>query len=141
MFRQKFGHFIVTAIDTGMPKSELLNLKWSDIDFDQLVVVIQAKKDWHTKNYRIRTLQLTPDLYNALKEHKKLQTELGVKCEYVFTYKGVPGYPASLSECLQEMNYMGEAQRLKHFLEELAHRAKKLVEDNLANEMPGRRRA
>lgn len=26
-----------------------LNLKWSDIDFDQLVVVIQAKKDWHTK--------------------------------------------------------------------------------------------
>ena len=80
---------IVTAIHTGMRKSELLNLKWSDIDFDQLVVVIQAKKDWHTKNYRIRTLQLTPALYNALKEHRKLQVELGVQCEYVFTYKGV----------------------------------------------------
>ena len=76
-----------------------------DIDFDQLVVVIQAKKDWHTKNYRIRTLQLTPALYNTLKEHKKLQTELGVQCEYVFTYKGVRiknGIDATMRKIVRE---------------------------------------
>lgn len=79
---------IVTALHTGMRKSELLNLKWSDISFDQRTVAMQAKRDWHTKNYRARTTQLTPALCRALKEHKKLQAELGVQCEYVFTYKG-----------------------------------------------------
>ena len=80
---------IVTALHTGMRKSELLNLKWSDIDFDRGTVTVQAKEDWHTKNYKSRTLQLTPMLYGVLGEQKKLQSELGVQSEYVFTYKGV----------------------------------------------------
>ena len=37
---------IVTALHTGMRKSELLNLKWSDIDFDQGTITVQSKKDW-----------------------------------------------------------------------------------------------
>ena len=41
---------IVTALHTGMRKSELLNLRWSDIDFNQGTVTVQAKEDWHTVN-------------------------------------------------------------------------------------------
>lgn len=79
---------IVTALHTGMRKSELLNLKWSDIDFDQRTATVQAKEDFHTKNYKSRVLQLTPMLQRVLEEHKRLQKELGIQSEYVFTYKG-----------------------------------------------------
>jgi integrase len=80
--------FIVTAIHTGMRKSELLNLKWSDIDFGRRVVTIQSKSDWHTKNYKARTVQLTPMLYEVLGDHRRLQLQLGFGSEYVFTYQG-----------------------------------------------------
>jgi len=43
---------IMTALHTGMRKSELLNLKWTDIDFDQRMITIQSRSDWHTKNYK-----------------------------------------------------------------------------------------
>ena len=78
----------VTALHTGMRRSELLNLKWADIDFGRHTVTVQAKEDWHTKNYKSRTLQLTPILYDVLEGHKEMQAMLGVKSEYIFTFKG-----------------------------------------------------
>lgn len=79
---------IVTALHTGMRRAELLNLKWFDIDFSNQIVTIQPKEDWHTKNYRSRTLQMTPILLNVFEEHRKRQSELNVQCEYVFTRNG-----------------------------------------------------
>jgi integrase len=79
---------IVTALHTGMRKAELLNLKWLDIDFRQQTVTVQSKRDWHTKNYKSRTLQLTPVLYSVLNEHEQEQKRLGVKSDYTFTYRG-----------------------------------------------------
>lgn len=80
---------LVMALHKGMRRSELLNLKWSDVDFDRQVITVQAKDDWHTKNYRSRVLQLTPTLHKVLEEHKIFQVQLGTKSEYVFTYRGV----------------------------------------------------
>jgi len=77
----------MTALHTGMRKSELLNLKWSDIDFEQNTITVQSKTDWHTKNYKSRVLQLTPALYDTLKRHRNQQQELEIWNEYVFTYK------------------------------------------------------
>lgn len=79
---------VVTAIHTGMRKAELLNLKWYDINFRRRTVTVQAKDDWHTKNYRSRTLQMTPMLHRILKEHIKTQKQLGFESEYVFAYQG-----------------------------------------------------
>ncbi|MFC1717372.1 tyrosine-type recombinase/integrase [Candidatus Poribacteria bacterium] len=79
---------LMTALHTGMRKSELLNLKWTDIDFDQCTVTVQAKEDWHTKNYKSRTLQLTPALYEVLRKHRKQHLSRGVQSEYMFTYRG-----------------------------------------------------
>jgi integrase len=87
----KYSHIyplIITALHTGMRKAELLNLKWSDIDYQQGIITIQNKTDWHTKNYKPRMLQMTPFLCEILKEHKSLMDESGFDCEYVFTYKG-----------------------------------------------------
>ena len=79
---------IVAAIHTGMRKSELLNLKWSDVKLSRATVTIQAKEDWHTKNYRSRTLQMTPVLQRVLAEHKKMQKRFGFESDYVFSYQG-----------------------------------------------------
>ncbi|MFC1715350.1 tyrosine-type recombinase/integrase [Candidatus Poribacteria bacterium] len=79
---------IVTALHTGMRRAELLNLRWSDIDFGRRTVTVQAKEDWHTKNYRSRTSELTPVLYDVLEQHKEMQVLCDVQCDYVFTYKG-----------------------------------------------------
>ncbi len=79
---------IVTAIHTGMRKSELFNLQYSDIDFSQGTITVQSKKDWHTKNYKSRTLQMTPVLQKLLADHRKKQAESGIQSGYVFTYKG-----------------------------------------------------
>ena len=79
---------VMTALHTGMRKSELLNLKWSDVDFEQGTVAIQPKEDWNTKNYKSRTVSLTPDLYETLKQHWRNSVESSIKGEYVFTYRG-----------------------------------------------------
>ncbi len=79
---------IMTALHTGMRKAELFNLQWADIDFDNHTVTIQPKDDWHTKNYKPRSLQLTPALYAVLREHLDTKLRHGVRSEYVFTYKG-----------------------------------------------------
>lgn len=79
---------LVTALHTGMRKSELFNLTWNDVDFEQKTIAIQSKADWHTKNYKARVLQMTPVLYGVLREHRHFQLELGEKSGYVFTYAG-----------------------------------------------------
>ncbi|MFC1718612.1 tyrosine-type recombinase/integrase [Candidatus Poribacteria bacterium] len=77
-----------TAVATGMRKSELFNLEWTDIDFEQGDITVQNKADWHTKNRKSRTLALTPRLKRVLIMHGSEQKSKGFDCKYVFTYKG-----------------------------------------------------
>lgn len=79
---------IMTALHTGMRKSEMLNLKWSDIDFDQRTISVTSKDDWHTKNYKARIWQLAPVLHDVLKEHEALQPPPPLRNEYLFTFRG-----------------------------------------------------
>ena len=79
---------IMTAMHTGMRKSELFNLKWTDIDFDSQRVTIQPKSDWSTKNYKPRYVPITPALYEVLREHREEVLRREIQSEYVFTYCG-----------------------------------------------------
>ena len=79
---------VMTAIHTGMRKSELFNLRWSDVDFKKREINIQPKKDWHTKNYKPRKAFMTPALYETLKKHRELHIRNGIRSDYVFTYRG-----------------------------------------------------
>jgi len=40
---------IATALHTGMKKSELFNLKWTDVDFEHRIVTVQSKEDWQQR--------------------------------------------------------------------------------------------
>ena len=49
---------VVMALNTGMRKSEILNLKWSDIDMRNRLVIIR-----HTKNNEIKMVPINNTLY------------------------------------------------------------------------------
>ena len=104
---------VMTAIHTGMRKSELLNLWWSDVDFENREISIQPKKDWHTKNYRSRKAYMTPVLYETLREHRRFHVRNGIKSDYVFTYKGKRirnGIDASLAKAVEKAGLKANGQ-------------------------------
>jgi|GEM_PF-1028919 len=73
---------VIVAGFTGMRKSELLQLKWQDIDFN--LKVIHVKK---TKTHEMRTVPMNETVYQTLKQ---LWLNRNLSCEYVFTYRGKP---------------------------------------------------
>lgn len=63
---------IILAITTGLRKSELLNLVWSDIDFDRMTVEVAPKDNtaetwqWKIKDTDRRVVPLTEDVSQLL---------------------------------------------------------------------------
>ncbi len=57
---------VVTALHTGMRKSELLNLRWEDIDFARGSLTVSSREEWHTKNYESRTIPLHEEVRRVL---------------------------------------------------------------------------
>ena len=69
---------ILTALYTGLRKSDILNLKWEDIKGDKIIVTV---KDCAHEGGKIHFV----DLFPALKEIIDSQPK---KSPYIFTYKG-----------------------------------------------------
>jgi integrase len=59
---------IVTALNTGLRRGELLNITWRDIDFERQVVEVAPKRDtdqtweWHIKDTERRRVPLTGEV-------------------------------------------------------------------------------
>jgi len=71
---------VIVALDTGMRKSEILNLKWQDIDFNREVIIVR-----NSKNGESREIPMT----NRVKE---LLTGLSRYGENVFCSKNGASY-------------------------------------------------
>jgi integrase len=71
---------IITALNTGMRKGEILNLKWSNVDFKNGFIIVEG-----TKNGEIRKIPTNKKLTETLEGAKK-----GSKGEYVFSENGKP---------------------------------------------------
>src|SRR5215210_1231803 len=71
----------VTAVHTGLRRSELLGLKWTDIDLDASTLAVQRSLDKDgtfnppKRNTSRRTIKLTPRAAEALKGHRARQNE------------------------------------------------------------------
>lgn len=72
-----------TFLNTGMRKSELLNLEWSDIDFDRRKIIIRVKDNWNPKTSE-REIPINSGLLDLLKKQK----ETNRKGSYVFHKNG-----------------------------------------------------
>jgi len=76
-----FKPIIITALTTGMRKSEILNLKWKNVDLTNGIIFLTD-----TKNGRMREIPICTLLYDKIQECKKLAVG-----EYVFcSSKGKP---------------------------------------------------
>jgi len=74
-----FGYF------TGARESEILSLKWNQLDLDQHTVYLEPGS---TKNGQPRTIPLTGELLEALKIQKAACDSRFPECNYVFHRKG-----------------------------------------------------
>jgi len=76
--REHLQELIIVAIQTGMRKGEILTLKWSDVDFERNLILINQ-----SKSGKPRTVPMSSEVRQILKD--KAQT-----CIWVFTH---PYYP------------------------------------------------
>jgi integrase len=71
---------IITALNTGMRKGEILNLKWLNVDFKKGYIQVEG-----TKNGENRKIPMNKKLTDTLEGGKKVS-----KGEYVFSENGKP---------------------------------------------------
>lgn len=62
-----------TAIFAGLRKGELAGLKWSDIDFEKRIIVVQRSYSGPTKSGRPRFVPITTALFDTLKNWRTKQ--------------------------------------------------------------------
>jgi len=77
---QHLEPIIITALNTGMRKGEILNLKWSKVDFKNGNITVED-----TKNGETRIVPMNKKLTETLEGAKKVS-----RGEYVFSENGVP---------------------------------------------------
>jgi integrase len=68
---------------TGMRKGELAHLEWEDVDFENRLLHVRAKKDWTPKGNEERTIPLTEGAIQALQELWKRNERRKPKSSYV----------------------------------------------------------
>ena len=84
-----FRPLVYVAMKTGLRRGSLLELKWSDIDFDHMVINIKVKSKKYAggKNF---SLPLLPDVANVIKALPRkneyvFQSPTGVKLKHIDT--------------------------------------------------------
>ncbi len=80
--------FTTLAWETGARSGELLQLEWSDIDFDRHFITFanDAERGRHTKGRRSRTLPLSDAALRALRDHAAQFRLLAPAASYVFKH-------------------------------------------------------
>ena len=80
----------ITAFNSGMRLSEIINLKWSSVHLSDRTLLIQNHSSFRTKNKKPRIIPLNNTLYHLLKSRKLKVIGMELN-EYVFAkYFGVP---------------------------------------------------
>jgi integrase len=76
---------LIMAFWTGCRKSEILGLKWSQVDFLNKQIVLEART---TKNNEPRTIPMSEELYQAILAQRAVTSASGESREFVFTNHG-----------------------------------------------------
>ena len=71
---------IVFAVLTGMRRGEIVNLKWSQVDFERRLICVQTDSTFRTKNGKRRLVPMHDAVYAMLRERVGRSFS-----EYVFT--------------------------------------------------------
>ena len=71
--------WVSCMVYAGLRRAEVLNLRWEEIDWEREQITVQSRTEWHTKNYKSRTLPMNDMLMEAL---RRAPRRLG--CQLVF---------------------------------------------------------
>lgn len=114
----RYGMYFRLALATGMCMSEILGLRWSDVDYDNKTISIRQTyvkcskgnyfQDSAKTNNRLRTIDVGPKLIEKLKEHQKqreIEMEaLGYQTDLIIcTNTGNPTNPSSLQRTISRL--------------------------------------
>ncbi len=87
---------LYTFLKTGLRKSELINLRWEDIDFERKYIRVESKEDWRTKTGNTREIPITDDLVEIL-------NKLPRTSDYVFLNSNGRKYGFHLTERVKRL--------------------------------------
>ncbi len=98
---EKFYPIFFTYLNTGMRKSELINLEWNDIDFRRRKIKIQWKEFWQPKTGQ-REIPMSQNQFELLQKLKQ-ENDKGLKSNFVFPHKNGSIIKTKLREKLVEI--------------------------------------
>ena len=87
---------LYTFLKTGLRKSELINLRWEDIDYRRKYLTVESKEDWRTKTGNTREIPITDDLMEIL-------NKLPRTSDYVFLNSNGRKYGFHLTERVKRL--------------------------------------
>jgi integrase len=89
-------NIVILAVNTGMRRNELINLRWKDVDVSKKYLIVRNTNSFTIKN---RTERVIPINDNSLKVLRKINAEN----EYVFVgCNGQKIYPNYLTQCFRD---------------------------------------
>lgn len=75
----RLGPIIETFLLTGLRRGEIIHLTWTDVDFKRKILSVQAKGEWHPKDYEVRHIPMTKRLAEVLENLPRKESA------YIFT--------------------------------------------------------
>ena len=90
---------IYTFLKTGLRKSELVNLRWENIDFERRCIRVESNESWSTKTGNSREIPVDESLLSVLKKLPK-------SSEYVFLNTNGKKYEYHLNERVKKLAHV-----------------------------------
>lgn len=94
-----FKQLTIFGVLTGLRRSEITNLQWSDVDVSMNTLVVQSKADYKTKAGKKRIIAVTETAMQIL---MMIKPENVNQDEYVFNYRNKKIKPALLTKKLKK---------------------------------------
>jgi integrase len=87
---------VIFAVDTGMRRSEIVNLKWENVDLERNIILVANSESFKTKSGRQRIVPINSLAKRILITRERISP-------YVFVnYKGQKMYDNYLGQCFRK---------------------------------------
>lgn len=113
-----FRLIVIVAVLTGMRRSEIVNLRWGDVDFIQKTIRIQSNGDFKTKAGKRRIIAAGETVMDILRQ---LRPSSADNSTYVFTLKGEQIKPVLLTKKLKKAVKASKVENQRLHFHSLRH--------------------
>ncbi len=77
---QWFKDMLVFTLHTGLRRSEVVNVKWENVDLDRRTILVVSDETFKTKTRRLRVLPMSRDVEELIRRQPRT-------CPYLFSYQ------------------------------------------------------